>query len=116
MEAGKLRHRILFQSPDYDVDLETGERELTWSDEKIVWASIRALSGKEFIASQANQSKVTAEIVVRFARDVQPTWRAIHMVNGVQSTIYNIHGILPDPDSGLEYLKLMVSTGTNDGE
>lgn len=116
MEAGKFRHRVALQRPVYTQNNSTGSMTLTWQTVGTVWARIAPLRASEYIASQSNQSEVTTEIYIRFRRDVEPTWRAVHMVNGNQGAIYNIQGVMQDAVSGMEYLKLMCKTGVNDGE
>lgn len=113
LRAGKLRHRILLQSPSYSQNGTTGEQTLTWVDEETVSASIEPLSAREFIAAQATQSQISTRIVIRWRDDVQPTWRAVHMVNGVAGKVYGIHGVLADIDSGREYATLPCSSDAN---
>lgn len=112
MQAGKLRHRITFQSPGTTQDPVTGEMVQGWAT---VWdkvpASVEPLSVKDFIAAQATQSQLSACIKIRYRAGVLPSMRILH-----RGQIYNIEGPpMPDPDSGLEYLTLAVSTGVNDG-
>lgn len=116
MEAGKLRHRVALQRPAYTQNPVTGSQTLTWVTVATVWCHIAPLRAREYIASQATQSEVSAELFIRFRRDVEPTWRAVHMVNGVAYTIYNIQGVLQDAVTGMEHLKLMCRSGVNDGE
>jgi SPP1 family predicted phage head-tail adaptor len=73
-------------------------------------AAIEPLSAREFIAAQAVQSAVTARITLRYRAGLDASMRIVH--NG---TIYNIAGVLADPDSGLEYVTIPVSTGVNNG-
>lgn len=112
--AGKLRHRVSLQMPITAQDPVTGEQTQTWAEVAEVWAAIEPLSAREFLAAQAQQSKITARIVIR-SREVSTTWRAVHVVNGISTRAYNIHGVLTDKDSGLDYVTLPVSTGVNDG-
>lgn len=109
--AYKLRHRIRIERPGYEQDSVTGEMVLSWElvAEKVP-AAIEPISAREFIAAQAAQSAVTARIVIRRRDGVDATMRIIH-----RGRIYNIHGVLPDPKSGLEYLTLPCSMGVNDG-
>lgn len=111
MRAGKLRHRIRIERPGYTQDPITGEIRHEWElvADKVP-AAIEPLSAREFIAAQAAQSEVTARIVIRRRDDIDATMRIIH-----RGRIYNIHGVLPDPKSGLEYLTLPCSEGVNDG-
>ena len=116
MEAGDFRHRVSLQRPEYVQNPTTGEMALSWVTVGTVWAAIKPMRAREFLESQAAQSQVNTEIFIRFRSDILPTWRLVHMVNGVAGAIYNIAGILPDRVSGREHLRLMVSTGVNDGE
>lgn len=110
MRTGKLRHRITLQRPGLSQDPQTGEMVPGWQDVATVWASIEPLSAREFIAAQAGQSEVSARVVIRHRDDVDATMRALY-----RGKLYNIHGVLADPKSGLEYLTLPVSEGARDG-
>lgn len=110
MRAGKLRHRITLQRPGLTQDPLSGEMVPGWDLVATVWGSVEPLSAREFIAAQAGQSEVSARIVIRHRADVDATMRALH-----RGKVYNIHGVLADPKSGLEYLTLPVSEGANNG-
>ena len=112
LAAGRLRHRVMLQSPSYMQDPVTGDNALTWIDRGEVRAAIEPLSAREFIAAQATQSEVSANLIIRRRSEIDATWRAVHIVRG---TIYNIHGVQSDKESGLEYQTLPCSTGVNDG-
>ncbi len=109
MRAGKLRHRVTIQSKQHVQDPDTGEMLNDWQDVATTWASIEPLSVRDFIASGAEQSKVSTRIVMRY-RDIDSTMRVVY-----RGKIYNIEGILPDAKSGREYVTLAVSEGVNDG-
>ncbi len=109
MQAGKLRHRVKVQSKTFTQSPETGEMVESWSDVFTTWASIEPISVKDFIASGAEQSQVTARIVMRY-RNVDSTMRVTY-----REKIYNIKGVLSDPKTGKEYVTLAVSEGVNDG-
>ena len=112
LEAGKLRHRVDIERQSYAQDEQTGEMVTTWvSYAQSIPASIEPLSAREFIQAAATQSQVTARIVIRYLPGVTAAMRVIH--NGRQ---YNIHGVLSDKSSGIEYLTLPVSEGINDGQ
>jgi len=120
IEAGRLRHRVILQAlvdlldsnGDTIQNQDTGEVLRAWQDVATVWAAIEPLSAREFIAAQETQSKVTTKIIIRH-REVDPAWRAVHM-RGPFPMIYNIHGVIPDPDSMLEWITLPCSTGVSD--
>lgn len=112
MRAGKLRHRITFQVPGLVQDPVTGEMLTGWVP---VWekvpASVNPLSARDLIAAQAGQSEASGRMVIRYRAGVLPTMRIIH-----RGDVYNIQGQpMPDPDSGLEYLTILVAKGLNDG-
>ncbi|MPS97503.1 MAG: head-tail adaptor protein [Pseudomonas sp.] len=113
MLAGKLRQRIDIQEFKPARDEVTGEfGESDWVD---VWArcpaSVEPLSARDVIAAKAGQSEATARIVIRYRPGVLPTMRIVH-----RGEIYSIEGPpLPDADSGLDYLTILVSKGVKDG-
>lgn len=112
MQAGKLRHRIDFQTLGAVQDPVSGEMVPGWST---LWArvpaSITPLSARDLIAAQAAQSEASARVVIRYRAGVLPTMRIIY-----RGEVYDIKGpALPDPDSGLEYLTILVAKGVNDG-
>ncbi|MBV2207427.1 MAG: phage head closure protein [Pseudomonas sp.] len=110
MRAGKLRHKVTIQAPGLTQDPVSGEMVAGWSDFASVWASVEPLSARDFIAAQANQSEITARIVIRYREGILPTMRILH-----RGKVYAIQGALPDAKSGLEYLTLPVSEGVSDG-
>lgn len=112
MLAGKLRHRVDFQTLGEVQDPGSGEMVPGWST---VWSKVPAavtpLSARDLIAAQAAQSEASARVVIRYRAGVLPTMRIIH-----RGEVYDIKGpALPDPDSGLEYLTILVAKGVNDG-
>jgi SPP1 family predicted phage head-tail adaptor len=109
MRAGKLKHYVTIQQLASSLDA-SGNTVEAWTDVASVWADIAPLSAREFIAAQGLQSQVVARITIRYRPDVRASMRVNH--DGV---IYNIAGVLADPNSGREYLTLPCSQGTNDG-
>lgn len=111
--AGTLRHRIAIQEPTETQDPNTGEITIVWntvSGMSAVPAEIAPLSAKEFIAGQAIQSEIVARITIRYRAGITAKMRAVH-----GSKIYNIRGVLQDPKTGIDWLTLPVSEGTNAG-
>ena len=110
MEAGKLRHRIGIERLNHSAqDPNTGDIVKAWEPLKTVYAAIEPVSGKEFIQSAATQAQISVRITVRHT-DVRPIDRIAH-----KGLVYNIHAVLPDRVSGLDYLTLMCSQGVNNG-
>lgn len=112
MRAGDLRHRIEIQhkvTPRDPVTLEMGEPE--WQVFASVWAQVSPLSARDLIAAQAGQSEASARVVIRYRAGVVPTMRIVH-----RDEVYSIEGPpLEDPNSGREYLTILVSKGLKDG-
>lgn len=105
---GKLRHRITLQAWASTQDPDTGVVTDGWTPLADVWAAVEPLSGREFIAAQAQQSSVTARITIDYRPDVTTKTRVTHNVH-----VYDVQAVLPDRDSGLEYLTLMCSESTD---
>jgi len=110
MRAGRLRHRVKIQQPTTAQDPNTGEQVPGWSDVATVWASVDPFSVREFVDAGAEQSSVSSRVLMRYRSDVTAAMRL-----SWRGKVYNIHGVLPDPDSGLEWLTLPVSQGVDDG-
>ena len=104
MQAGRLRHRVEIQSLVPVQDATTGVVTETWETFATVWADVRPASVREFIAAGIAESKVTGKVMIRYRPDVKPSMRIVH---GAQ--VLNIEGVLPDPESGVEWLTLPVS-------
>lgn len=126
IEAGRLRHRVRFERLEYVLDSngtpwqdpQTGATRREWREVAEVWAEVAPVSAREFMQSRAMQAEISARVVVRPPDEfeIEPTMRLVHIRIGRRPVIYNIHGVLPDANSGLEYLTLPVSAGVNDGE
>ncbi|WP_295802146.1 phage head closure protein [uncultured Microbulbifer sp.] len=110
LRSGELRHRISIERQQKTQDPVTGEQEVNWVLLSIRSAAVVPVSGREFLQSQATQAQITARFKLR-KTDVTSEDRIVF-----RGGIYNIHAVLPDPDSGLEYINLMASQGVNEGE
>jgi SPP1 family predicted phage head-tail adaptor len=111
IEAGRLRHRVTFERRIDQQDSVTGGVTTVWSALFTdVPAAIEPLTARELIAAQAVQSKITARITVRYRNGLVATQRIKH-----GTRIYNPEGIIPDRDSGLDFVTIPCSLGTNDG-
>lgn len=107
--AGRLRHRVEIQQQVTTIN-SSGETVLEWKTLDTVWAAIEPLSAKEFLAAQQIGSQISTRITIRYRTDIIASMRILQ-----GATVYNIEGVLPDGDSGLEYLTLPCSAGRNDG-
>lgn len=111
IDAGKLRHRVTIEYPVIAQDSSGATVVDEWALFGKYWAAIEPLSAKELIAAQATQSKVIARITIRYVPGLYAAMRILH---GMKT--YNIEGVLPDLDSGLEYITLPVSEGVRNYE
>lgn len=90
MQAGQLRHRITVQQRSQSAD-DSGQLIDSWSTLAILWARIRWLSGREYIAARQAQADVKVEITIRQRDDIHERMRV-----SWGSHIYDIEAILPD--------------------
>lgn len=123
LASGRLRHLVrieeyvdVLDTSGEPVRGEQGEFIKEWAEVATVWAAIEPLSAREFIQSAAMQSQVTARITIRQRDGLNAAMRLVHVVNGADGKVYDIEGVLADKESGLEYLTIPVSEGTNDGQ
>lgn len=105
--AGRLRHRVRIEQRTLSQNELGGVLE-DWQEVATVWAAIEPLSGRELIAAQQVNSKVTARLVIRYRSDLLPEMRLVHHKQG-QDVIYNPAAFLEDKDSSLEYLTIPCS-------
>lgn len=110
VRAGRLRHRVTIEEKQITLDSD-GAQEEVW----VLWATgvpaeIGALSARELIAAQAVSSKVNTRIKMRYRSGLSASMRIRH-----RDTIYNIEGVIPDPDSGIRFITLPCSSGVNSG-
>lgn len=119
MRTGTLNKRVYLQKPVTTQDSVTGEMTAVWTTQSsassggMFWASIEPVSAREFRRSGADQGQSIERIVLRadaITLTITPAWRVLH-----KNTIHNIHGVLPDKDTGLEYITLSTSSGVNNG-
>jgi SPP1 family predicted phage head-tail adaptor len=111
VRAGALRHRITIERLTEEFDSDDGVVSESWEPfAGPLSAEIVALSGRELIAAQAVQSKVSTRIRIRNRPGVVSKMRVLH-----REAIYSIVAVLPDPVSGVRYMTLMCETGVNEG-
>lgn len=106
LPAGDLVHRVELQREVETQDPDTGEMTRDWQTYGAAWARVAPISVRNFIAAAADQSEVRAQITIRHRDDVQAEDRVLH-----RGLAYRVLGVLPDPESGLEYITLPVSEG-----
>ena len=104
LKAGHLRHRITLQTPTV---IDGPYREEEWNnDRENVAAEVSFLSAKELTASGAEMSQVSARIKVRYDKNINTKMRIMF-----RDEIYEIEGVMPDNESGLQWMTIFVRKG-----
>lgn len=102
MRAGPLRHPCMLRGITETKD-ELGQPVKDWADIGKVWAEIRAPSGQMYEAASQMQAEVSAEINIRYRRDVVAGQHLVH--DGITYEI-----VAPLPTNQRDMLKLMCKT------
>lgn len=115
MKSGRLRHWLTFETLVIDLDSD-GNQVPTWMPAFDVNprmpCEVVSLSGRELIAAQEVQSRVTTKVRARYRPGFDAVQRAIDHRTG---TFFNIEAVIPDPDSRIRSVTLLCSSGTNAG-
>lgn len=72
--AGELRHRMTIQAP-VETRSAAGDSVPAWTTIATVWASVRAISGREFWAGSQVYAEASMEVRIRYRADVRSSWR-----------------------------------------
>lgn len=114
MSAGKLRHWLTFETKFTELDSDGASVE-TWVNafgtSPRMPCEVAPLSGRELIAAQAVQSRVSVRLKARY----RPGFAANMRARATDGTCYNIEAVIPDPMSGIRWVNLLASTGVNAG-
>lgn len=117
IDAGRFRHEVIIEYFDYARDSDgeviqdpgTGETEQNWYQFSRVYAAIEPMKAKDFIAAQAQQSEISANIILRFIDGLRLDMRFRHVRGGsLSDVIYEPRGFLNDMNSGIEYIVIPV--------
>lgn len=76
MRAGRMRHRVVVQQRSAS-QTSTGEPANTWSTFATRWASMDAVSGREFFASQQRNAAVATTFRMRALTGLVPRMRLL---------------------------------------
>jgi SPP1 family predicted phage head-tail adaptor len=109
MKAGSLRNRVTIQENATLKD-NTGSQKPVWVDVFSTHAAIKPLSGRELIASQAENSEISVRIVIRYRTGVTASMRVVH-----GETIYAIVSPPINTDMRNTELQIMCAAGLNKG-
>ena len=114
MRAGSLRHWLTFQRKVTDLDSDGATVE-TWVDafelNSRMPCNVEYLSGRELIAAQMVNSRVSCRLSTRYRPGFDASLRATQP----DGTIYNLEAIVPDSRSGRREVTFLASTGVNEG-
>jgi SPP1 family predicted phage head-tail adaptor len=108
MRAGKLKHRMTIQTPGQIRD-PAGQPSTGWIDFDTVWADVRYLNGRQFLASSAEKNAATVSIRVRWRTDLNAAMRVVY-----GATVFDIVAVLPDEEDQ-DHVDLACTTGVNNG-
>lgn len=106
LKARRLRHRVSVEQYVETQDPNTGAMVRTWMPYGDRWAEYVANSVREFISAASQQSEVKGRFLLREDSGITAQMRIVH-----RGKNYEILGVMPDPDSGLEYITCPVSEG-----
>jgi SPP1 family predicted phage head-tail adaptor len=91
---GRLRHRVLIQSPAAPRERDASGAEVAeWSDGETVWCEVRAASGRELFASGHVQAQVSHLVRMRHRTGLTEQDRMVWLDGG--DAVLNIIAILP---------------------
>lgn len=108
-----MRHWLTFEQlvEDMDSDGSTVEAWVPAFDISTTMpAEVAPLSGRELIAANSVQSKVTHRIRIRYRDGITAKMRAVE-----REAFYNIEAVIPDQESGRRWLTLLCTSGVNAG-
>lgn len=115
VSAGRLRHWLSFETLIHELDSD-GRTVEAWAPgfevNHAMPCEVTPLIGREFLAGNALQSKVTHKIKVRFREGFEANMRGVTKGGGL---VYNIEAVVPDPDSMRRYITLLASSGVSLG-
>ena len=97
MKAGQMRHRITIQNFT-TIELPSGEEKEVWFDVATVWAEVKAISGRELVASGAEKAEATIRVWMRYRTDVTAASRLLCLNGPFKGAVLEITGPpIPDP-------------------
>ena len=102
IQSGRLRHRIVIQSPTETQDTY-GEPIKTWATFLTTWASVEPIKGREYWESQQVNAEVTYKITMRHREGLNPKMRV-----SWDDRTFEIKNILNEYEKGRR-LTLMVT-------
>jgi SPP1 family predicted phage head-tail adaptor len=109
MRAGKLRHRVTFQTRTAGEDA-AGQPVKVWTDALTRWCNITAPSGAETVDAAATRNRVDYIISTRYTTRITPDMRAVR-----DDVVYSILAVR-DPDGMRREILIECTTGMKTNE
>lgn len=106
--AGRLRHRVILQSPAGSADAY-GERVTTWTDVATVWAAIDPLTLSQTLQGGQEQAGITHRITIRYSATVAACAADWRVKFGTR--VLPLIGPPRNPGERNEVLELLVGEG-----
>lgn len=81
MKAGKLRHRLEFQSPIMEARDSTGDSLDQYQSRFSMWGELSPLRGRTFFAAQQTNPEITGKVCIRYNEQtalIESSWRVVH--------------------------------------
>lgn len=92
INTGDFRHRINIQKP-VETEDDLGQKDITWEDVKLVWAMIKTVQGREYLAAAANHSENTVRFVIRYSKGIDSSMRIVY-----KDKVYEIDSVINDDE------------------
>lgn len=107
------RHWVSFESLESEMDSDGARVEMwvpAWPVNHRMPCDVVALSGRELIAAQAVQSKVSTRIRTQYRPGFKAAMRGL-----LGGEVFNIEAVILDPNSRNRDVTLLCSSGVNEG-
>ncbi len=105
IRAGRLRHRIILQSPGGGTADGGGGVSVAWTDVATVWAAIEPFKGRERLHAQQIENPLSHKVTIRHRGDVTPKMRL-----KFGARLLNIRAVI-DPAERGRVLELLCEEG-----
>lgn len=112
MKATPIRHRLKIYRQSATRTATGAVKALGWEHALTLWGQFIPLSVKDIIAGQAQDTQITARVIIRHRTDIDHTMRVQYA-----GRMYEIVGEpLADNKTGREYLTLMLKGADDESE
>lgn len=88
MRIGSLKHKIVIQTPQH-IQNSVGEPSVVWEKFSEVFAEIKPILGKEYMANSGLNAEITHQITIRYLPGLTPLKRILF-----GDRIFNIESVI----------------------